>query len=189
MNSYRKLSIKCAPGGFQGYIVLTHFPTALESARPAPLHPAPPFPKKSAAEAPPKRVPAQEVRAIGGAKCYLTQEAQNAAVTASHNILEEMSWRWIHSTQTKKFITPIHKGDSRALTANYRPIALTSHIIKIFEKLLRKNISTTTNMVFAASDHASVSFLTTSIRSLISWLMLMSSILILQKHSTSWTST
>ena len=40
----------------------------------------------------------------------------------------------------RSVITPIHKGDSRALTANYRPIALTSHIIKIFEKILRKNI-------------------------------------------------
>ena len=34
----------------------------------------------------------------------------------------------------------IHQGDSRAAAANYRPIALTSHIIKIFEKILRKNI-------------------------------------------------
>ena len=40
----------------------------------------------------------------------------------------------------RSVITPIHKGDSRALPANYRPIALTSHIIKIFEKILRKNI-------------------------------------------------
>ena len=34
----------------------------------------------------------------------------------------------------------VHKGDSRAATANYRPIAFTLHIIKIFEKILRKNI-------------------------------------------------
>lgn len=37
-------------------------------------------------------------------------------------------------------ITPIHKGDSRSTPANYRPVALTSHIIKIFEKVLRSNI-------------------------------------------------
>ena len=37
-------------------------------------------------------------------------------------------------------ITPIHKGGSRSLAANYRPVALTSHVIKIFEKVLRNHI-------------------------------------------------
>ena len=37
-------------------------------------------------------------------------------------------------------ITPIHKGGSRSLAANYRPVALTSHVIKIFEKVLRTHI-------------------------------------------------
>ena len=40
----------------------------------------------------------------------------------------------------QSLITPIHKGDSRSTPANYRPVALTSHIIKIFEKILRKHI-------------------------------------------------
>ena len=40
----------------------------------------------------------------------------------------------------KSIITPIHKGDSRAVPANYRPIALTSHIIKMFEKILRRHV-------------------------------------------------
>ena len=40
-------------------------------------------------------------------------------------------------------ITPIHKGGSRQLAKNYRPIALTSHLIKIFEKILRKHIYST----------------------------------------------
>ena len=40
----------------------------------------------------------------------------------------------------KSIITPIHKGESRAATVNYRPIALTSHLIKLFEKILRKHI-------------------------------------------------
>ena len=31
-------------------------------------------------------------------------------------------------------ITPIHKGDSTALAANYRPVALISHLVKVFEK-------------------------------------------------------
>ena len=35
-------------------------------------------------------------------------------------------------------IVPIHKGGSRGSPANYRPVALTSHLIKLFEKVLRK---------------------------------------------------
>ena len=37
-------------------------------------------------------------------------------------------------------IIPIHKGKSRAVPKNYRPVALTSHLIKIFEKVVRKQI-------------------------------------------------
>ena len=37
-------------------------------------------------------------------------------------------------------IVPLHKGDSTALAKNYRPIALRSHLIKLFEKVVRKHI-------------------------------------------------
>lgn len=37
-------------------------------------------------------------------------------------------------------IIPIHKGDSRAIPKNYRPVALTSHLIKVFERLMRNNL-------------------------------------------------
>ena len=37
-------------------------------------------------------------------------------------------------------ITPIHKGGSRQLAKNYRPVALTSHLIKIFEKIVRRHM-------------------------------------------------
>ena len=42
----------------------------------------------------------------------------------------------------RSIITPIHKGkgDSRAIPAKFHPVALTSHIIKLFEKIFRKNI-------------------------------------------------
>ena len=37
-------------------------------------------------------------------------------------------------------IVPIHKGGSRGDPANYRPVALTSHLIKLFEKIIRKHL-------------------------------------------------
>ena len=39
-----------------------------------------------------------------------------------------------------QFIAPIYKKDSKLDPANYRPISLTSHVIKIFERVLRKNL-------------------------------------------------
>ena len=35
-------------------------------------------------------------------------------------------------------IIPIHKGGSKGMAKQYRPIALTSHLVKIFEKVLRR---------------------------------------------------
>ena len=40
----------------------------------------------------------------------------------------------------KQSIIPIYKKDSKAIAANYRPVSLTSHIIKLFERVLRKHI-------------------------------------------------
>ena len=41
----------------------------------------------------------------------------------------------------KAIITPIFKGGARSVPKNYRPIALTSHLIKIFEKIVVKNLA------------------------------------------------
>ena len=40
----------------------------------------------------------------------------------------------------RAIIIPIYKGGSRNLPKNYRPVALTSHLIKRLEKILAKNI-------------------------------------------------
>ena len=51
---------------------------------------------------------------------------------------------WSHSLESGvvpnyyklSHIAPLHKKDSRALPQNYRPISLTSHIVKVFERVL-----------------------------------------------------
>ena len=40
----------------------------------------------------------------------------------------------------KSRIIPIHKGGNRQIAKNYRPVALTSHLVKIFEKILRNSL-------------------------------------------------
>lgn len=37
-------------------------------------------------------------------------------------------------------IIPIHKGGCRSTAKNYRPVALTSHLVKIFEKVIRSKL-------------------------------------------------
>ena len=37
-------------------------------------------------------------------------------------------------------IAPIYKKGSRSIASNYRPVSLTSHIIKIYERVLRKQM-------------------------------------------------
>lgn len=44
------------------------------------------------------------------------------------------------SSVKQSLICPIHKGDSTALPKNYRPVALTSHLVTLFEKIVRKHI-------------------------------------------------
>lgn len=42
----------------------------------------------------------------------------------------------------RSVITPIYKNGGKELPKNYRPVALTSHLIKIFEKVVRKGMVT-----------------------------------------------
>ena len=38
------------------------------------------------------------------------------------------------------YVTPVHKGESRSEPANFRPVSLTSHIIKTLERVIRKTL-------------------------------------------------
>ena len=42
---------------------------------------------------------------------------------------------------TLAIITPLHKGGPKCFAKNYRPVALTNHATKIFERVLRKSIN------------------------------------------------
>ena len=53
---------------------------------------------------------------------------------------QSMSNGEIQTTCKSATIIPIHKAKSRAVPKNYRPVALTSHLIKIFEKVVRKKL-------------------------------------------------
>ena len=37
-------------------------------------------------------------------------------------------------------IPPIHKKDSKAIAEHYRPVSLTSHVMKVFERIIRKHL-------------------------------------------------
>lgn len=52
-------------------------------------------------------------------------------------------------------IIPVHKGDSRSIPKNYRPVTLTSHLIKLFERVVVKEIVTFmgTNSLFNEKQH------------------------------------
>ena len=40
----------------------------------------------------------------------------------------------------EQFITPVYKKGNKTEPSNYRPVSLTSHMIKIFERIVRKNL-------------------------------------------------
>ena len=46
----------------------------------------------------------------------------------------------IPPTLKEGIVTPIHKGGNKGLAKNYRPVVLTSHIIKIIERVVRKQL-------------------------------------------------
>ena len=51
--------------------------------------------------------------------------------------------RKIHNMYKRAYVTPIHKGGSKLNPERYRPVSLTSHIMKVFERVVKKKLWTT----------------------------------------------
>ena len=76
-----------------------------------------------------------------GFPAILLKKCKETLSTPLYQIWRNCFDNGITPTRAKQSqICPIHKGDSTAIPANYRPIALTSHLVKIFEKILHKKI-------------------------------------------------
>ena len=46
----------------------------------------------------------------------------------------------IHNIHKMAYVTPIHKGGSKLNPERYRPVSLTSHIMKVFERVVKSKI-------------------------------------------------
>ena len=58
-------------------------------------------------------------------------------------------------TLKDQYIAPIYKKGNKTDPANYRPVSLTSHLIKIFERIVRKELVTylESNELLSTSQH------------------------------------
>ena len=66
---------------------------------------------------------------------------KNCKLKLSYPIM--LIWRhsgYIHQQYKNQIIAPVHKKNCKATPANYRPISLTSHIIKIFERVIKRKL-------------------------------------------------
>ena len=96
--------------------------------------------------------PEDIVKAINEIGTYSTSGEKDIPAIVLKNCKETLAypiWKmWKESLETGEIppefkyqiITPVHKKGSKAIPSNYRPISLTSHLIKIFERVLRIKI-------------------------------------------------
>ena len=53
---------------------------------------------------------------------------------------ESIELERVHSYYKQAHISPLYKKGDRAKAVNYRPVALTSHIVKIYERIVREKM-------------------------------------------------
>ena len=61
----------------------------------------------------------------------------------------------VPSVYKEQYITPVFKKGNKTDPGNYRPVSLTSHMIKVFERVLRKNMveHLESNHIFSKKQH------------------------------------
>ena len=86
-------------------------------------------------------IPLNSAAGPDGFPAILLHKCKDQLATPLYQIWRQCLDEGITPDQLKRSrITPIHKGDSTALPKNYRPVALTSHLVKLFEKIIRKHV-------------------------------------------------
>ena len=76
-----------------------------------------------------------------GISAILLKKCKSALSKPLHRLWRKCLDQGITPSKLKEAnIIPIHKGGHQGLAANYRPVALTSQMVKIFEKVIRNHI-------------------------------------------------
>lgn len=107
------------------------------------------------------------IEAIGEIKSSAAAGPDEVPVQLLHNCKNSLAIPiyiiWFHSKELDKVpqfykdsnVNPLFKKGSKALPENYRPVSLTSHIVKIYERILRKKMVShmEKNDLFCKSQH------------------------------------
>ena len=93
-----------------------------------------------------------------GIPAKMIKEANSSFSSMLNNILQcSIDSGDIPGILKMAFVTPIHKGDSRSEPANFRPVSLTSHLIKTLERVVRRELVSylETNQLMDVNQHGS----------------------------------
>ena len=71
---------------------------------------------------------------------FLKKTKEEIAVPLTLILRKSLDEGRIHDIFKLAYISPIHKGGSRQKPEQYRPVSLTSHVMKVFERVVKKKI-------------------------------------------------
>ena len=89
---------------------------------------------------------------------FLKKTKEEISVPLTIILRKSLNEGKIHDIFKLAYISPIHKGGSRQKPEQYRPVSLTSHIMKVFERVIKKKIikHLTDNQKFNEGQHGFV---------------------------------